>query len=178
MKKILLIISILLFILGCKIPQIVKDNNKEYKIIQWEGGDFIYVNYIYKGGKFDDAVEICKEFGNLVKQRNLGETVLGIFPDAKNWKLGMIVKDKIDIKEINGFKIERSKIDSGKYGDMVLKGYPDRMFNYYSKLKNMLIKDGYKILSPVYEIYTYDTFNNDSIPVEERIGEIRYNIAE
>jgi hypothetical protein len=50
------------------------------------------------------------------------------------------------------------------------------MFWYWKKFRKWLIRDGKAVDSPVFEIYS--GLFTDSIPEKERIGEIRYRLAE
>jgi effector-binding domain-containing protein len=175
--KIYSVLFLFFIFTGCSIPKLMLQEGKPYNISEWEGGNFIYLTYHFKGGNFDDAVNLLKQFEEIAKKRNLNENALGIFPDFKNWDLGMLAADKIDLSELSGYKLSSKIIPSGIYATMILVGHPENMFTQYDKFKKILIKDGYKIESSVYEIYSYDTFNNESIPIEKRIGKIRYKIS-
>ncbi len=181
MKTKLIFPFLVLFVLfSCqnKKPTLVKtDDGKDYVVSNWDGGLFAYVIYEWNFGKFDDAVDIVKTFNQMAKDRGVGDEPIAMFPkDMRNWELGMIVKDDFEQTKLNDYPINRKEIPSGQYATMKLKGYPDYMFNYYNSFKKMLEKDGYMVLSDVYEIYTYDTFNNYSIADADKIGEIRYQV--
>jgi hypothetical protein len=177
MKRNILLIFILTLLVSCVPPRLILQDGKSYIVSEWEGGEFKYVTYAWKGGNFDDAVFILKQFGENVKTRNNNEITLGIFPDFKIWYLGMISKSPLEFDSISGNKIGTKNIPAGIYATMKLKGHPENMFTQYDKFKKLLIKDGFKVESSVYEIYSYDTFNNISIPIQDRIGEIRYKVS-
>ena len=176
MKKLLLLMFFFIFLFSCKIPQIVLQDGKKYKTVDMAEYNFYYLTYILKGTDFSEAVNICKKMNDIVKDRNKNEVAIGSFPSTNKWKLGILTNEEFDINEIDGYKIEKEVFASGVYGSMKLKGYPDFMFLKYNTLKDLLTNSGYTIDSFVYEFYTFDTFNNPSIPPKERIGEIMYKV--
>lgn len=178
MQKILLFIPFtLLAFISCKTPDIVMQNGNLYSVANWQGGEFVYVTYKWKGGSFNKAVELVKYFNQVVIDRNEGEEAIAILPTKTTWKIGFIAKSPFELSEIHGHTVLKENVPAGKYATMRLKGYPDFMFTHYKKFSKQLKKDGYKVVSPVFEIYTYDTFNNPLIPPENKIGEIRYRIS-
>lgn len=174
MKKYYFILLVFLVFFSCKYPTLIKQQDKNYKIINWEGGNFYYVTYIWKGGKFEDAIEIIKEFVAIANNRNLNEIAIGRFPTGKEWQLGIITKEHFNISEIKGYKINSISIPAGEYASMLGKGYPENIFIFWNKLKKWLEKDKYNIESPVFEIYK-NAFD-ESIDIKNRIGEIRYKV--
>jgi len=143
--------------------------------MNWEGGEFVYATYIWKGGKFDDALDIIKEFMKLSGDRGKNELVLGKFPSGKEWQLGTIIRDDFKTDEIKGYKLNRLKIPSGDYAVLKTKGYPEFIFIYWEKFKKRLEKDGYNVESNVFEIYI-GTFD-EKIAHSERKGELRYKVG-
>ena len=126
MKKIyILLLFIIFMIFSCKYPELLKQDGNNYKIIDWQGGNFYYVTYIWKGGKFDDAIEIIKEFVDIAKKRNLNEIAIGRFPTGKEWQLGILTDQTFKLTEIKSYKINSIKITSGKYASMLGKGNPE-----------------------------------------------------
>ena len=176
MKNILLFIFFLFLLISCNFPRLVKQDNNNYKIIDWEGGQFYYVTYQWKGGKFNDAIVIIEDLIKLTKERGQGEFALGRFPADKEWQLGFIAKAPFDKKEFNGYSVDSIEIPKGKYASLLAKGHPENIFIFWKKLKKWLEKDGYETKSPVFEIYK-KAFD-ESVDVTERIGEIRYQITE
>ncbi len=174
MKKYYFLILLFFIVFSCKYPTIIKQLDKNYKIINWEGGNFYYITYVWKGGKFEDAIDIIKEFVAITDKRNLNEIAIGRFPTGKEWQLGILTKESFDITEIKGSKINSINIPSGEYASLLGKGYPENIFVFWNKFKKWLEKDNYNLESPVFEIYqkAFDT----NIDVKERIGEIRYKI--
>jgi hypothetical protein len=175
MKKILIfIISILIGFSACSVPTIVEQGDKNYSVMQWNGGNFYYITYHWKGGKFDDAVDLIRKWITVTKTRNLDEYAIGRFPTGKEWQLGIIASKDLDITEFEGYKIEKMKVPAGTYCSMKAKGYPENIFYYWESFKKQLIKEKYEVISPVYEIYK--TSFDQSVPAADRIGEIRYQI--
>ncbi len=174
MKKYLILILLISIILSCKFPKLVKQDNENYKFINWEGGNFYYVTYIWDGKEFLDAIDIIKEFVNITKNRNQDEIAIGRFPTGNEWQLGILTNGIFEIKEIRGYKIESMNIPTGIYASMLGRGYPENIFIYWNKLKKWLENDKYTVESPVFEIYK--TAFDENIDVKERIGEIRYKI--
>lgn len=167
----------LMLVLTSCIPEIVKQNGKNYSILDWEGGKFIYITYVWSGGKYEDAVELYAKMDKLKKDRGLDELALGRFLSGKVWQVGFIAKEPVNIDNINGHELEQENLESGKYASFKVLGYPENLYLFWNQLKSWLIKDGYKVQSPVYEIYRDDTFNNN-IPPEKRNGELRYKVSE
>lgn len=163
-----------LIFLSCKYPTLLKQEDKNYKIIDWDGGNFYYITYIWKGGKFEDAIEIIKEFIVLANERNFNEIAIGRFPTGKEWQLGILINKPFEKSEIKGYKINSINIPSGKYALMLGKGNPENIFIFWNKFKKWLENDNYTVESPVFEIYK--SAFDESIDIKERIGEIRYKI--
>jgi len=175
MKKFLLPILLLLFLASCKYPEVVNQDGMRYKIINWKGGEFYYVTYYWNGGKFDDAIDLINEFDRIKNERGLDELAIGRFPASKEWQFGFIAKEPLKIKEIKGYKIEKMIIPNGKYASLVTKGYPESIFIYWKKFRTWLEADNITVNSTVFEIY--EGAFDKNIPVEERRGELRYQIA-
>ncbi|MBN2547048.1 MAG: hypothetical protein JXB50_14700 [Spirochaetes bacterium] len=160
--------------LSCKLPKVVKHGDSYYNLMDWEGGEFVYATYMWKGGKFDDALDIIKEFLKLSETRGKNELVLGKFPTGKEWQLGMIVKDDFNTEMIKGYKLNKLYIPSGEYASLKTKGYPEFIFIYWKKFKKFLEKDNYRVDSDVFEIY--DGTFDEKIAHSERKGELRYKV--
>jgi hypothetical protein len=175
MKKTISLLLIAIILISC-MPQVVKQSDKNYASINWEGGNFAYITYKWNGGKFDDALELIKKMDDLKKTRGLNELAIGRFPSGKEWQMGFIATAPLAIESINGVKIEQENIPAGLYAALKTKGYSDQLFIYWQTFKKWLIRDGFKIESPVYEIYKDGTFD-PKIPEAERIGELRYKIS-
>ncbi len=174
MKKISLSLLILLLLTSC-MARVIMQHGKKYSIIDWEGGNFVYFTYHWKGAKFDDALAAITKFDEYRRSRKLNEQALGIYPGYREWKVGFLAKKPVDIDSVNGFKIEQMTIPPGKYASMKLKGYPDTLYLYWFKFKKWLIEDGYRVESNVMEIYTNSTFDM-KIPAPSRFGELRYKV--
>ena len=170
MKKFSLIALIISLIGGCNKPALVMQGDMKYKIAEWDGGLFVYVTYHWKGGKFGDAVQLEKDFVTWAKTNGNVKQAIGRFPTSREWQLGFISDTTPDTLSFKGYKIETMQIPSGTYAIMLGKGHPENMFFYWKKLKKWLIHDGYKIESPVFEIY--NDLLNDTIPELERVVEI------
>ena len=155
-------------------PVHILQEGEKYKLVDWEGGLFIYVTYHWKGGKFDDAVQLEKDFIKRSYDEGITMQAIGRFPTLKVWQLGFISKQKPDINEFKGYKVETMEIPLGIYASLLGKGHPENMFWYWKKFKKWLIRNGQTVDSPVFEIY--NDLLVDSIPEEERIGEIRYKL--
>ena len=175
MKKHYILILLVFMIISCKYPQLVKQDDKNYKIIEWQGGNFFYITYIWKGGKFEDAIDIIKEFVDITKKRNNNEISIGRFPTGKEWQLGILTKDAaFEMNEVKGYKINSMNIPSGQYASMIGKGYPENIFVFWNKLKKWLANDNYIVEGPVFEIYK--SAFDEKKDINERVGEIRYKI--
>ena len=164
-----------MIIFSC-VPKVVKQDGRNYRIIDWDGGNFVFITYQWKGQGFQDAVEIYKKMDELKKSRNLDEQAFGRFSSGKVWQIGFLAKAPVDVDSINGYKLEEENFPSGKYASLILSGYPENTYMYWQTFKKWLERDGYKIESPVLEIYQNDTFNNN-IPETKRNGELRYKVS-
>ena len=176
MKKLFYILIICVLISHCNKPVHIMRDGEKYKLVDWEGGLFVYVTYHWKGGKFDDAVQLEKDFVKWADSADITIQAVGRFPASKIWQLGFISKSKPEINELEGYKIDTLEISSGTYASLLGKGHPENMFWYWKKFKNWLIRDGQAVDSPVFEIY--NNLFTDSIPEKERIGEIRYRLSD
>jgi hypothetical protein len=176
MKRIFLLISVIFILVSC-IPKLVQQDGKNYKIIDWNGGNFVNITYIWKGGKFDDAIELIRKINEITKTRGLDETAIGIFPPGKEWQLGFISKGPINFEFIMGNKVSETPVPEGKYASMKIKGFPEYLFLYYEKLRKWISIDGYKVESQPIEIYNPDSFNAKMQSVK-RNGELRFRISQ
>ena len=175
MKKLLYLLIISILIFYCNKPVHINQDGEKYKLVNWEGGLFVYVTYHWKGGKFDDAVQLERDFVQWADSADITIQAIGRFPTSKVWQLGFISKSQPEANEFKSYSIETMQIPSGTYASLYGKGHPENMFWYWKKLKKWLIREGQAIDSPVFEIYN-DLFT-DSIPDKERIGEIRYRLG-
>ena len=176
-KKIVIIFTLAFLLLSCKknLPVPIIQDGKSYQVINWDGGEYSYIDFKFNLKNVNEAIDIGKQFWEMSKKRGFNEEVIGFLPGV-NWKIGILNKNIFDLDSINGYKIKKMVVIKGLYGSMKFKGHPENMFNYYNSFKKQLLKDGYKVKSDVIEYWIYDTFNNETIPIEERIGEIRYLI--
>jgi hypothetical protein len=154
-------------------------DDKEYRHMHWNGGRFVFVTYIWKGGEFDDAVELERAFVKWGRSRNIAGMAAGRFPTSKIWQLGFIASAPLPDTLFDGFEFAGHKVDTvavapGIYASLKARGYPENMFFYWKKLKKWLERDGFEVQSPVYEIY--EDLLDESLDDEDAIGEIRYKI--
>jgi hypothetical protein len=176
MKKIFLSFLFLLLFTSC-IPDLIKQNNKNYRFIYWPGGEFIFVDYSWSGGKVDEALVLIHQFIQITRERGLGEQVIGRFPAGNIWQLGFIAVKPVEINSIKQYILKKMDIPGGQYASLLAKGYPENMFYYWKPFEEWLLKDKYMIEGPVIEIYQVDTFDKN-IPLLERTGELRYKVNE
>ncbi len=176
MKRIILLLTITLFFVGCKKPEIIMNGDKIYSINIWNGGTFVYLKYKFEGFKFEDAVILEKEFSKWGEEKGIKIASMGRFPDKKNWQLGFMAKEIPEEKEFKGHKIMSLKIPAGNYATLKGKGHPEGIYKYWKTLKETLIADNYAIMSPVFEVYT--DILDTTISPENQIGEIKYRILD
>jgi|GEM_PF-3501698 len=174
MNKLISVVFVISMIVGCNKPVLVMQGDMKYKTVEWDGGLFVYVTYYWKGGKFEDAVHLEKQFVTWAQEKGISRQAIGRFPTSREWQLGFIADTLPDTTVFQGYKIETMQIPSGTYASMLGKGHPENMFFYWKKFKKWLIQDRYKIESPVFEMY--NDLLNDSIPELKQVGEIRYNV--
>lgn len=161
--------------LTLRYPKLILQNGGKYKIKEWKGGNFYYITYWWKGGRFEDALDIIREFVNISLERGKNEQVLGRFLNDEEWQLGIIAKSNFNGTELKGYKIKKDYIPEGMYAVLLGRGYPEHIFAYWFWLKRRLKRDKYELDSPTFEFYNENTFSKILSDID-RIGEIRYKI--
>jgi hypothetical protein len=160
---------------ACAVPTVVRQNGREYDVVPWDGGTFVYVTYEWHGGRFDDAVELERDFVAWGTKQGLVRTAVGRFPTSRRWQLGFIASRVPAEATFAGHAIDTATIENGLYASLKAEGHPQNMFFHWKRLKKRLLKDGHRIDSPVFEIY-HDLLL-DSVDVKTATGEIRYRLA-
>jgi len=163
--------------LSFRFPKLVRQKGLKYRIREWDGGNFYYITYWWNGGKFEDALNLIREWVNLSQERGRNEQVLGRFLNDEEWQLGMTATAPVNLKTFAGQEVKYDLIPSGKYASLLGNGFPEHIFVYWFWLKRKLKRDHYQVLSPIFEFYGKDTFNS-SLGDKKRSGEIRYRVEE
>ncbi len=164
----------LLIIAGCAKPTLVPQNGKNYSVKEIEEELFVYVVYHWKGGKFDDAVELEKAFTAWGQEQGILVYGMGRFPDH-DWELGFVATREPDAREFRGKEIRSMRLPAGQWASMQTVSNTDYMFLYWKKLKRWLKKDNLRVDSPVIEVYP--DILDQRLSKEETKGELRYHLA-
>ncbi len=173
-RGVLLFTISLLLMTGCAKPVLVLQNGKNYVVKDLQEELFVYVIYHWKGGRFDDAVELEKAFTAWGQEQGILKYAMGRFPNH-DWELGFIANKVPDAKEFGSREIKSMSLPAGRWASMQTQSNTDNMFLYWKKLKKWLKKDNHKVDGPVIEVYP-DIFDQ-SLSVEETTGELRYHLA-
>lgn len=88
MKKIVFLLFVFMLIISCKMPKLLKQDNADYKIIDWEAGKFYYATYHWSGKDFSEAINIIKEFVDISKKGRLMKPQSEDFRKAKTGSSG------------------------------------------------------------------------------------------
>lgn len=54
--------------ISLKYPSLVKQHGKKYEIKKWDGGTFYYIKYWWKGGFFNNALDLIRGLTELSKK--------------------------------------------------------------------------------------------------------------
>jgi hypothetical protein len=159
---------------SCNVPSVVERDGREYRTEEWEGGTFAYRTYNWDGGGFDDAVELERDLVRWARERGISQLPVGRFPSSRRWQLGFVTSDTALPLEFRGRRLDTLTIPAGTYATLLGRGHPENMFFHWRRLERRVEKDGYRVVSPVFEVYT--DLLADSVSERERVGEIRYRI--
>jgi hypothetical protein len=80
--KTVLGLFIMITILSCT-PKIIKNGDKQYDFVEWDGGELQYAEFIWNGGNTKKATELMQAIETLRDSRGLDEEIVGRFPDGK-----------------------------------------------------------------------------------------------
>ncbi len=159
---------------SCAKPTVIKQGDKDYGVSQRSEELFVYLDYYWKGGKFDDAVELERAFAEWGKEQGVYVYAMGRFPTLKDWQVGFVATEIPAEMEFQLREIKSLKLPAGTYASMETTGNVDYLFRYWRKFKKWLEKDGHVVSGPVIEVYP-DIFEKGLSRKNAR-GELRYPI--
>ena len=160
---------------ACAKPALVQQDGRNYAVQERDEELFVYVDYHWKGLKFDDAVALEKAFATWGREQGIYVYALARFPGTRDWQLGFVATGLPQATAFEGRKIRSLKIPPGDYAAMRTIGNVDNMFRYWKKFVRWIEEDGRTTEGPVLEIYP-DIFAGR--PVDQTRGELRYRLAE
>lgn len=162
-------------LLSCLRPEIMLQDGRQYTVSHWDAGLFVYVTYYWDGGKFDDAVELERDFVRWGRSQDMVVLPAGRFPSDRTWQLGFFASRAPDRSLYQDYLIDTMHVPAGRYASLQSRGRPERLFVYWDDLREWLEEDGLAVQSPVFEIYT-GLLRTDQ-PEEQRRGELRYRVS-
>jgi hypothetical protein len=160
---------------GCTKPQIVPRDGRNFQLAERGEELFVYVDYTWKGGKFDDAVALENAFAAYAEDQGILVYAMGRFPTMKQWQLGFVASKKPEITEFQGRPISVMTLPAGDYAELQTVSNVDYLFMYWKKLAKWLKAEGHKLESPVIEVYP--DISNKDLAVEEVRGALRYRVT-
>jgi hypothetical protein len=170
----LLVLSLAVMLFACAKPNLVAQDGRNFTVHERGEELFVYVDYHWKGGKFDDAVALEKAFVTWAEEQGVYIYAMGRFPTMKDWQLGFVATQIPDAEAFDGRKIGSLKIPAGDYASMRTIGNVDNMFLYWKKFAKWIKKEGKKTDGPVLEVYP-DIL--EGLSDEETRGELRYRLS-
>ena len=163
-----------LALVGCVKPTLVSGPDGPYDVEAREPQTFMYVDYRWGLGPFDDATALEEAVARLAAER--GELIEAVarFPTLRDWQLGAIVRTPLEVSEIGGRPVHVELLPAGRYARLHTVGHVDTLFRRWGLLERMVAADGEAVEGPVMEVYP-DLLTGTSH--EEMRGEVRYRLA-
>jgi hypothetical protein len=159
---------------ACAKPNLVPQDGRSFAVHERDEELFVYVDYHWKGGKFDDAVALEKAFVTWGAEQGVYLYALGRFPSMKDWQLGFVATRIPHAETFKGRKIGSLKLPAGNYASLRTMGNVDNMFLYWKKFAKWIAKEGKTVDGPVLEVYP-DILKG--LSDEETRGELRYRLS-
>lgn len=160
---------------ACAKPTPVVQDGRKYSVHERDEELFVYVDYHWKGLKFDDAVALEKAFATWGREQGIYMYALARFPGSRDWQLGFVATAVPDAMVFEGRTIHSITLPAGNYAAMYTVGNVDNMFLYWKKFAKWIKKDGRDTDGPILEIYP-DIFEGRS--VDQTRGELRYRLVD
>ena len=178
MKKLrmwIVLFGVSLLAFACAKPSVEVQNGKDYLVEHRDDELFVYVEYRWTGGRYDDATALEKDFVQWANEQGILVYAMGRYPTSKLWQLGFVANRPPDIAEFQGRKVSTLPLKAGDWAVMHTKGHTDRLFFLWKKLARKLDKEGHPVTKPVYEVYP-DLL---TVPLDNDAsrGQIRYPIS-
>jgi len=161
---------------GCAKPAIVQQGKAKYEVAQRAEELFVYVDYRWGGGKFEDAKQLERDFAAWGAEKGLFVAAMGRFPTLRDWQLGFVASAAPTEQEFQLRTIQVERLPAGRWATMRTRGNVDYLFRYWRKLKKWIEKDGLAVDGPIVEAYP-DLMAKDVAPDAVR-GELRYRLQD
>ena len=159
---------------GCAKPTIVEQGGRRYSVAERGEELFVYVEYRWGGGKFDDAKRLERDFAAWGAGKGILAYAMGRFPTLRDWQLGFAATAAPADAEFLGHDIESAPLPAGRWATVTTRGEIDYLFRYWRKAKRWVERDGLATDGPVVEVYPY-LLAGGAAPGDVR-GEIRYHL--
>jgi hypothetical protein len=161
---------------ACAKPAIIRQGEREYSVAQRGEELFVYVDYLWGGGKFEDAKKLERDFAAWGVEKGIFVYAMGRFPTLHEWRLGFVAKAAPSEQEFQLREIKTEALPAGRWATMSTRGNVDYLFRYWRKLQKRLEKDGLAVDGAVVEVYP--DLSAKDVPVDQVRGEIRYRLAD
>jgi len=175
LKAVLLCGAVAALALACAKPAIVNQGQERYTVAERGEELFVYVDYHWGGGKFEDAKELERAFAAWGVERGIFAYAMGRFTTPREWQLGFVASAAPTEQEFALREIKTDSLPAGSWATVETRGSVDTLFRYWRKMKKWLEGDGLVPDGPVVEVYP-DLLAKSVAPEDVR-GEIRYRLA-
>jgi hypothetical protein len=171
-----LIIACAALAAGCAVPAIVTPGEKRYAVAERGAELFVYVDYLWGGGGFEDAKKLERDLVAYGVEKGIFVYAMGRFPTLREWRLGFVATAAPADQEFQLREIKTETLPAGRWATVTTRGNVDYLFRYWRKARKWLEKDGLAVDPTVSEAYP-DLLAAD-VAAENVRGEIRYRLAE
>lgn len=166
--------AVVLVVVSCVKPNLLRQEGQRYAFTDWKGGLFVFLAYTWEGGAFDDAVALQRRFVRWGGEVGMVVLPVGRFPTTRTWQLGFMSSRAPGRARFEGYLVDTMTVPGGSYARMMARGHIENLYRYWKPFKRWVLRDGYTVDSPVFEVYT--GMLSDSLAAEDRIGELRYRV--
>jgi hypothetical protein len=171
-----LIIACAALAAGCAKPAIVSKGEKRYDVAERGAELFVYVDYLWGGGGFEDAKKLERDFVAYGVEQGIFVYAMGRFPQLREWRLGFVATAAPAEQEFQLREIKTEALPAGRWATVATRGNVDYLFRFWRKAKRWIEQDGLAVDPTVTEVYP-DLLAADALGGDGG-GEIRYRLAE
>jgi hypothetical protein len=147
-------IALVAITVSCRKPTLQQKSEKEKWSLENRSAEiFVYVDYHWKGGKFDDAVKLEKDICVWGKEQGFYIYAMGRYPTGHDWQLGFVATNVPESREFQGRPVNNMDLPAGRYAVLDFTGHTDHMYYYWKKFKQWLKAAGDTVAGPTIEVY-------------------------
>lgn len=166
---------LLLAALGCAKPTIVPQAERLYGVETRPAQTFVYLDYRWNLGPFDDAVALEQDLARLAEQEGTLIEAVARFPTLRDWQLGVIVSAPPAQTELDGHPLHTEELPAGRYARLHTADRVEKLFRHWHRLERLVRADGEAVDGPVIEVYP-DVLTG--LPRDAMRGEVRYHLVD